>query len=42
MNENRINEIITELSDCREDERNTQDQILQVISVTGTILGAIQ
>lgn len=41
MNENRINEIIAELSDCREDERNTQDQILQVISVTGTILGII-
>lgn len=40
-NENRVNELISELSDCREDERNTQNQILEVISVTGTILGII-
>lgn len=39
--ENRVNELISELSDCREDERNTQNQILEVISVTGTILGII-
>ncbi len=46
MNENdyekiyqsRIEELIAELSDCREDERNSQNQILQVISVVGTIL----
>ena len=30
--EARINELIVELSECREDERNTQNQILQVIS----------
>lgn len=37
----RINELIAELSECREDERNTQNQILQVISVVGTILGIL-
>lgn len=40
-NSNRISEIIAELSECREDERNTQNQILQVISAAGTILGII-
>ncbi len=39
--QNRINELIAELSECREDERNTQNQILQVISVAGTILGIL-
>lgn len=39
--QNRINELIAELSDCREDERNTQSQILEVISVAGTILGIL-
>lgn len=39
--QNRISELIAELSDCREDERNTQNQILQVISVAGTILGIL-
>jgi len=39
--ENRISELIAELSDCREDERNTQNQILQVITVAGTILGIL-
>ena len=38
---NRINELISELSECREDERNTQNQILQVISIVGTILGIL-
>ena len=37
----KINELITELNDCREDERNTQNQILEVISVSGTILGIL-
>ncbi len=39
--QNRINELIAELSDCREDERNTQNQILQVIYVAGAILGIL-
>lgn len=39
--QNRINEIIAELSECREDERNCQNQILQVISLTGTVLGLL-
>lgn len=34
-----ITELFTELSECREDERNTQNQILQAISVAGAILG---
>jgi hypothetical protein len=37
--EARINELIVELSECREDERNTQNQILQVISVAGAVIG---
>lgn len=39
--QNRIEELIAELSDCREDERNTQNQILEMISVTSTILGIL-
>lgn len=39
--QNRINELIAELNDCREDERNTQSQILEVISVAGTVLGIL-
>lgn len=39
--EQRINELIVELSECREDERNTQNQILQVISVAGAVLGVL-
>lgn len=39
--QNRINELIAELSDCREDERNVQNQILEVLSVAGTILGIL-
>lgn len=37
----RIDELILELNECREDERNTQNQILQIISVVGTILGIL-
>lgn len=37
----RIDELSRELSECREDERNTQNQILQVIATGGTILGII-
>lgn len=36
--QNRINEIVVEFSEYREDERNTQSQILETISVVGTIL----
>ena len=39
--QNRITEIISELSSCREDERNAYNQILQVIAVVGTILGIL-
>lgn len=34
-----INELIYELSECREDERNSKDQMLQVISTAGAIIG---
>ena len=36
-----IDEIISELNDCREDERNAQNQIVQIIGVGGALLGAI-
>lgn len=39
--QNRISELISELSDCREDERNAQNQILQVIYVAGAVLGIL-
>ena len=39
--ENEINELLQELSDCREDERNTANQILSVIGAAGAMLGAI-
>lgn len=39
--ENRINELINELNNCREDERNSQNQIIQVIVTAGTILGIL-
>lgn len=39
--ENRINELIAELNECRVDERNTQNQILQVISVAGAVMGVL-
>lgn len=39
--ENRIQELICELSESRGDERDTQSQILQVISIMGTILGIL-
>lgn len=37
----RIEELFVELNQCREDERNAQNQILQVISVAGTVLGIL-
>lgn len=39
--QDKINELITELSECREDERNTQNQILEIINIIGTILGIL-
>lgn len=39
--QNRIAEIISELSSCREDERSAYNQILQVITAVGTILGIL-
>lgn len=39
--QNRITEIISELSSCREDERSTYNQILQAITAVGTILGIL-
>lgn len=35
---NRAEEILSELSECREDERNAQNQMIQVIATAGTIL----
>lgn len=40
-NDTHINELLQELSDCREDERNIANQILSVIGAAGTILGVI-
>lgn len=37
----RINELINELNECREDERNSQNQIVQLIATAGTILGIL-
>lgn len=34
-------EIISELEQCREDERNSQNQIIQVIATAGTVLALI-
>lgn len=36
-----INEIFNELSECREDERQSQNQIVQVIATAGTMLGVV-
>lgn len=40
-NEDRINEILNELSDCREDERSSQSQTVQVVATAGTVLGVL-
>ena len=40
-NNNRITELIYELNDCREDVRNNQNQILQVLVTGGTLLGIL-
>lgn len=37
----RIELLISELNECREDERNTQSRILEVITLVGTILGIL-
>lgn len=34
-----INEVLHELSECREDERSSQNQMIQVITAAGTIIG---
>lgn len=39
--ENFINEILAELSECREDERSSQNQILTIISTAATVLGIL-
>ena len=41
QNETRLQEIFSELSECREDERNSQNLIVQVLAATGTILGIV-
>lgn len=38
---NEIEEIRLELNECREDERNAQNQIIQVVCTAGTILGVV-
>ena len=40
-NEYRIEELLTELGQCREDERNTQNQLLQILVTAATILGIL-
>lgn len=37
----RVEEILCELNECREDERNSENLIIQIISTAGTILGII-
>ena len=39
MEELKINEVLHELSECREDERGSQNQVIQVITAAGTIIG---
>lgn len=39
--EHRISELLQELSDCREDERNSSNQILSVIGAAAAILGVL-
>ncbi len=39
--EKNIEEILTEMSECREDERSAQNQMVQVIATAGTILTLI-
>lgn len=40
-NDERIQEIMAELSECREDERCSQNQIIQVLSTAGVVLGVV-
>lgn len=40
-NENEREEILTEINQCREDERSAQNQMVQVIATAGTILTLI-
>ncbi len=40
-NEQQINRLIAELSECREDERSSQNQILQTISAGGALLAVV-
>lgn len=37
----RVTEIISELDECREDERISQNQVVQIISTAGTVLGLV-
>lgn len=41
MNENNLDEILYELSECREDERNSQEQLMQTLATAAAILAAI-
>lgn len=41
MDDQIANEILNEISECREDERNSQNQVVQIISTAGTVLGVI-
>lgn len=41
QNEARLQEIFYELSECREDERSSQNQIVQVLVAVATILGIV-
>ena len=41
VSEETAEELRMELSECREDERSAQNQIVQVISTAGTVLSVI-
>jgi hypothetical protein len=41
MSDSQVNELISELSDCKEDGHNCQNQALQTILIAGTVLGLL-
>lgn len=40
-NTDKINELLTELNECRKDNRHSENEIIQILSVAATILGVI-
>lgn len=39
--QDKMNELMAELSDSREDSRNTQNQIFEIMNIVGTVLGML-